>query len=304
MDIDTILSNIAELPPDWHAAGTLGGEVILAIHEVLREHGLVGKFSAETGCGKSTLLLSHLSMRHYCFAVGLGDDSLDRVRQCPLLKQDTVEFIIGPSQLTLPRHQFHESLALALIDGAHGYPFPELDYYHFYQRVEPGGILILDDIHIPTITHLYHVLREDPMWEPIREIGYTAFFVRTSAPLFDPLADGWWLQPYNQRRFPNKESLEPVLGEKWWKTMSPPEESPAVLTQRENELEVLRSELGRMREDLERTRQERDREHQSLGFANARIRELLASHSWRVTAPLRAISRGARQAIASVFRQQ
>ena len=33
MDIDTILSNIAELAPDWHAAGTLGGEVILAIHE-------------------------------------------------------------------------------------------------------------------------------------------------------------------------------------------------------------------------------------------------------------------------------
>ena len=147
-----------------------------------------------------------------------------------------------------------------------------MDYYHLYQRVEPGGILILDDIHIPTITHLYHVLREDPMWEPIREIGNTAFFVRTSAPLFDPIGDGWCLQPYNLRRFPNKESLEPVLGETWWKMMSLAEvlatefdlgqatrirlleakvdESRVVLIQRENELEELRSELGRSREDL------------------------------------------------------
>jgi hypothetical protein len=281
MDIDTILSNINSLPSDWHAAGTLGGEVIRAIHETLRERGLVGRFSAETGCGKSTLLLSHLSVRHHCFAVGLGDNSLARVRQSPLLKQDAVEFIVGPSQVTLPKYQFRESLALALIDGAHGYPFPELDYYHLYQRVESGGILILDDIHIPTITHLYHVLREDPMWEPIREIGYTAFLVRTDAPLFDPTADGWWLQPYNLRRFPNKESLESVLGEKWWKTMSLPE--------------MVAPEF-----DLGETTRIRSLEAE-LDESRAAVREMLASRSWRITAPLRAISRIVRRTTAALY---
>jgi hypothetical protein len=325
MDLDAIARSIAGLPSDWHAAGTLGGEVILAIYEMLRERGLTGRFSAETGCGKSTLLLSHLSERHHCFAAGSADDSLGRVTQSPLLKQDAVEFIVGPSQVTLPNYRFREPLALALIDGAHGYPFPELDYYQLYQRVESGGLLILDDIHIPTITHLYHVLREDPMWEPVREIGYTAFLVRTDAPLFDPTADGWWLQPYNMRRFPHKEWLEPVLGEKWWKTISLPEvaesefdlgqaarlrrleaeldEALAAVARQEGELEGLRSDLGRTREDvgharedLRRAEQERDRERQSLGLAHARLEEMLASRSWRVTAPLRAISRVVRQA--------
>ena len=109
------------------------------------------------------------------------------------------------------------------------------------------------------------------MWEPIREIGYTAFLVRTDAPLFDPTGDGWRLQLYNLRRFPNKEWLEPVLGKEWWKAMSLPEvaatefdlgqaarirlleteidESRAALTRREAELEELRSELGRSLED-------------------------------------------------------
>jgi hypothetical protein len=316
-DIDTLVERISGLPSDWHMAGTLGAEVILAISETLRQRGLVGRLSAETGCGKSTLLLSHLSARHYCFAVGAGDDSLERVRQSPLLRQEKVEFVVGPSQLTLPKYQLRESLALALIDGAHGYPFPELDYYHLYPRVESGGILILDDIHIPTITHLYNVLREDPMWDHLLEVGTTAFFVRTDAPLFDPTADGWWLQPYNLRRFPDKENLERTLGEKWWEAISLPQvattefelgqatrirlleaelsESRAAVTRREGELAELRSELEHVRSDLDRARQEWETGRQSLALATAKVDAMLASRSWRVTAPMRAISMAARR---------
>ncbi len=37
-----------------------------------------------------------------------------------------------------------------LIDGPHGYPFPDMEYYYFYPLIKPGGILIIDDIHIPS----------------------------------------------------------------------------------------------------------------------------------------------------------
>jgi len=93
--VDALVEQISGLPSDWHAAGTLGAEVILAISETLRQRGLIGRLSAETGCGKSTLLLSHLSGRHYCFAVGARDNSLERVRRSPLLRQESVEFIVG-----------------------------------------------------------------------------------------------------------------------------------------------------------------------------------------------------------------
>ena len=60
----------------------------------------------------------------------------------------------------------------------------------------------MDDVYIPTIGRLFEFLSEDQMFR-LREVDdTTAFFVRTEAPLFDPLGDGWWLQTYNTRRFP------------------------------------------------------------------------------------------------------
>ena len=87
-----------------------------------------------------------------------------------------------------------------LIDGPHGWPFPELEYWHFYQRIQPGGILIVDDVSIPTIGRMADVIAEDVMWTLVDVVATTALFRRTDAPVFDPLGDGWWTQRFNQRR--------------------------------------------------------------------------------------------------------
>jgi hypothetical protein len=71
-----------------------------------------------------------------------------------------------------------------------------------YPLIKPGGILVIDDIHIPTIRHLFNFLREDDMFRLDRVVSMTAFFQRSEAALFDPEGDGWWLQLYNMRRFP------------------------------------------------------------------------------------------------------
>jgi len=215
-DLAQLIEEVAALPGDWHDSGTLPSQVIRRIATLVSERFRNGlSASAETGCGKSTLLLSRLSHRHFCFTVTLGD-SVAKVRAHPALNRDTVEFIFGPSQLTLRHHEWKHKLDFALIDGAHGYPFPELDYYFIYPQLKPGAILVIDDIHIPTVTNLYHVLREDAMYELVAVELFTAFFVRTSAPLFDPTGDGWYLQRYNQARYPRKEDLVHVLGEYWW----------------------------------------------------------------------------------------
>ncbi len=152
------------------------------------------RHSVETGSGATTLLFSHLSEHHTVFAADGGSGSIANVRRSPLLRQNVVTFVEGPTQATLPRHRFAESLQLVLIDGPHGYPFPELEYYFLYPHLETGALLILDDIHIPTVHHLFRFLRRDAMFQLDEIVQTTAFFTRTNAPTFDPLGDGWWRQ--------------------------------------------------------------------------------------------------------------
>jgi hypothetical protein len=165
----------------------------------------------ETGSGASTLLFSHLSEDHTVFAIDAGTNSIRGVESHRLLRRETVTFVEGPTQLTLPRHTFAHPLQLALIDGPHGYPFPDLEYYFIYPHLEPGAILIVDDIQIPTITNLFDFLSADEMFDLREVVENTAFFQRTSAPTFSPTGDGWWEQRYNMRAF-ERNVLEPWRG--------------------------------------------------------------------------------------------
>jgi predicted O-methyltransferase YrrM len=202
--ISETLESILALPYDWHGAGTVTNRVLRAIAahspQPLRH-------SAETGTGRTTLLLSNASRDHVVFAVDdAGDgDSLAHVRTSALFSSETTRFVVGPTQLTLPRHEFTDPLDLVLLDGPHAFPFPCLEYYYFSPHVRPGGLLIVDDINIPSIKFMFEFLRKDAMWRANAVVDHTAFLTRTDAPTFDPLGDGWWLQGYN--RLPRTEVL-------------------------------------------------------------------------------------------------
>lgn len=197
MDVsfDKILRRIVEVGPGLHSAGTFSARTFEAIARAAHRRQIHN--SVETGSGASTLLFSHLSEHHTVFALDGGSGSIANVRRSPLLRQDVVTFVEGPTQATLPQHHFTEKLQLVLIDGPHGYPFPDLEYYFLYPHLETGALLILDDIHIPTVHNLFEFLRRDAMFELDEVIQTTAFFTRTSARTFDPFGDGWWQQNYN-----------------------------------------------------------------------------------------------------------
>jgi predicted O-methyltransferase YrrM len=194
-----ILDRIKALPHDWHGAGSLSLSVLRAM--VSHTRGLDLRHSLETGSGKSTLLFSHLSPDHLVFSMDRGNNSIKQVRESPLFNPGSVTFVEGPTQQTLPAHAFQDPLDLILIDGPHGYPFPDLEYYYLYPHLAKGGLLILDDIDIPMVYHLFRFLMADEMYSLEQVVYKTAFFRRTQAPTFDPLGDGWWLQAYNKRKF-------------------------------------------------------------------------------------------------------
>jgi hypothetical protein len=199
MDVAHILSEVLRIAPTLHTAGTFSARTLEAVfrHASLRPV----HHSVETGSGASTLLFSHLSPDHTVFALDAGTGSIRSIEASPLMRRESVTFVEGPTQLTLPAHTFEHGLQLALIDGPHGYPFPDLEYYYLYPHLDTGALLILDDVHIPTITNLFDFLSVDDMFELQEVVEATAFFRRTAHPTFSPIGDGWWLQRYNQRAF-------------------------------------------------------------------------------------------------------
>jgi len=191
-----------------HNAGTFPTEVLRGIERLLPAS---VDASAETGCGKSTILFSNIARHHTVFCLDdreYGDDSSVKFfEDCPLTQRDRIETVFGPTQLTLPTYRHTRRYGIVMLDGPHGWPFPELEYYFLYPMVEPGGLLVVDDCNIPTIGRMADILAEDRMWRLEGFASTTAIFRRTDAPLFDPTGDGWWEQRYNRRRVSTKRPI-------------------------------------------------------------------------------------------------
>lgn len=179
-----------------HRSGSMSPTALIKLAEHLQARDI--RHSVETGTGASTLVFSHLSQSHTVFALD-SDDSITMVRRNPLLNRQVTTFVDGPTQKTLPVHSFPLPLQAVLLDGPHAYPFPDLEYFYLYPHIEKGGLLVIDDIHIPSIQNLFRVVSHDHMFRLLEVCGKTAFLRRTDAPLFDPWGDGWWLQGFNRR---------------------------------------------------------------------------------------------------------
>src|SRR6185437_2459303 len=126
-------------------------------------HGLVrrGPFAAscETGCGGSTIVLSHLSKRHVAFAIEGENRTITGLRDHPDLRGEAVAFVEGESRVTIPAYSFAGLLDLALLDGPHAYPLPQVEFAYLFPRLRMGGWLVLDDIQIPSVHELFRFLR-------------------------------------------------------------------------------------------------------------------------------------------------
>ena len=189
-----------------HRAGTFAPDVLARIQLMMDQH-LGGKplRTAETGCGASTILFSDHGGEHIAYCLddtGEENSSVSFARECPLFKSRNTRFVFGPTQRTLIAEPPDGEFDMVLIDGPHAFPFPEIEYFFFFDKLKSGGVLVVDDIHIPTIRHLFDVIRADDMFMLHSVVRRTAFFVRTGLPGFPRDGDGWPSQRFNAQRFP------------------------------------------------------------------------------------------------------
>ncbi len=113
-----------------HRAGLVSFETIDAIERICA--GKTIEWSMETGCGLTTVALYNLSKRHVVFAYDDREhknSSVAFAMGSPAYRGEVCRHVFGPTQVTIPAYSFDQAIDFALIDGPHGSPFPQLEYY-------------------------------------------------------------------------------------------------------------------------------------------------------------------------------
>jgi len=169
--------------------------------------------SVETGCGGSTIVLSHASDRHTAFALEGKDQTITELRKHSDLRTGNVTFVEGETKHTLPPYRFEGELDLALLDGPHAYPLPQIEFSYLFPWIRLGGWLVVDDIQIPSVYELFDFLRKESSVALEEVVVRTAFFRRVGAVERSP--DGWALQGINRQtllRYSWRDRLRRLLG--------------------------------------------------------------------------------------------
>ena len=137
-----------------------------------------GMATLETGAGSSTIAFAAAGAIHDAITPDAAEE--DRIRKaCEVLgiSSASVTFHIGPSHEVLPNLPARP-LDLALVDGAHGFPYPILDWWHIGPRLKIGGTMLLDDAYMPPVLGLVDALRRSPDWELSGSVGYRTAIIR------------------------------------------------------------------------------------------------------------------------------
>ena len=184
----SLVEQLRREPPGLHAEGSEYWGLAWPALEWLEREVRPGMATLETGSGASTLVFAAGGAEHV--AVTPAADEEERFHaECERRGIDAgrVRFELGLSHEVLPRLEARP-LDLVLVDGAHGFPYPVLDWWFAAPHVRIGGRVLLDDAYMPPVRALVDALRAQPHWEVEGAVGYRTVVVRKLAeglPSFD-----------------------------------------------------------------------------------------------------------------------
>jgi hypothetical protein len=165
-------------PPGLHGEGDEYWGLAWTALRWVEENVTSGMATLETGAGSSTIVFAAAGADHEAVTPDTAEEA--RIREeCRRRGIDTssVRFRIGASHEVLPALE-PRPLDLVLVDGAHGFPYPVLDWWYVAPHVRVGGLVLLDDAYMPPVRVLVDALREQPAWEVAAAIGQRTVAVR------------------------------------------------------------------------------------------------------------------------------
>lgn len=189
-----VLRRLQREKPQLHGGGQRRWDVSLGTLEALARMASRTERTLEVGCGVSTIVFAAAGTSHV--AISPAPDEFERILQyCAAIGVDTrrVDFRQGSSAEVLPA--LDDEFDLALIDGAHSFPHPVVDFHYVSRLLRPGGVLLLDDVPIPSVGLVYRFLVTEPGWELLELIDDRAAAFRLRGSLAD--GDPWGEQAQN-----------------------------------------------------------------------------------------------------------
>jgi hypothetical protein len=149
-----------------------------------------GMSTLETGAGASTIVFAARGASHV--AISPSADEHERiVGYCREhgIPTERIAFIAESSHSGLRDRWEETTLDVVLIDGAHSFPFPVLDWSFVAPHMRAGAWLLVDDAYQPAVNVLVRYLRAHPSWRLERVLGHRTPLFRK---LDDSGLDGEW----------------------------------------------------------------------------------------------------------------
>lgn len=184
----SLTQDLRRKPPRLHGGGDECWGLDWTALEWLEHELEPGLATLETGAGTSTIVFAAAGTEHEAVTPDAAEE--ERIRaECErrAISSARVSFRIGTSQDVLPTLP-QRPLDLVLIDGAHGFPYPILDWWFLAPRLRMGGRLVVDDCYMPPVAALVDFLRAHESWEIAAAPGRRTVVVRKVAdtpPAFD-----------------------------------------------------------------------------------------------------------------------
>lgn len=167
-------------PPGLHGEQQYWGLAWAAL-AWLEQNARSGWATLETGAGASTVVLAAAGCDHE--TITPDPKELERIRALSGelgVDASRIRHLPGPSHEVLPSWD-PRPLDLVLLDGAHGFPYPILDWWYVAPHVKVGGHVLLDDAYLPAVGAIVDYARQSPHWELVDAVSFrTAHVVKLS----------------------------------------------------------------------------------------------------------------------------
>ena len=196
---------LADLPKLHHWGGE---EQVGGLNSVIGDRVIieVGRYDSprviETGAGATTLLFCCLDPGALV-SIAPSAELRDRIfaeapkRQIALTR---LFFVCDRSELALPRIAADRNhFDVGLIDGSHNWPNVFVDFCYINMMMPAGGTLFVDDIHLYSVSQLFHLLRQQEEFEFIALDDKMATFRKLVHRQFLP---EWNREPYIAEKSP------------------------------------------------------------------------------------------------------